>query len=1246
MKVKEINRTANMAWSPAEQHPIYVATGTAAQQLDATFSTSAALEIFSLDLAKDGVEMEQVASLNTQHRFHTLVWGKHGMGNGTLANGTVIGGTDNGGIYVYSAEKLLAGEDGLITKMEDHTGAVRALDINPFQANLLSSGASDSEIFIWDLNNSGTPMTPGAKSQPPDEISCVAWNRQVQHILASTCPGGRCVVWDLRKNEPIIKVTDHSSRIRCKAVAWHPEVATQMVLASEDDHSPVIQMWDLRFATSPLKVLENHQRGVLSIAWCPQDPDLLLSCGKDNRILCWNPNSPLPGGEVVYELPTSSQWSFDVQWCPRNPGLISSSSFDGHISVYSLLGGGGMQNGPRQQQVDKIASSFPGTDGFNQPAPQTQAPAEPVILKKPPKWLRTPVGATFGFGGKLITFTSPKMPSQQQQQQTAPVSRPVHISQVVTETDLINRSNSLEDALSRGSFTEFCNGKIKQSHSELDTQIWKFLKVNFEKEPRSHFVSLLGHDAHELARKAAVATGATLGLTNGSLEGEGGVDAEELAERMQRLSSGGLEKEAKLGSGSKTPNDMLGDGDGAAAFDAISAAGPVEVENRAQSEDSRAASPFTISQEDDTNGLVSQAILTGKFDIAVELCLHDNRMADAILLAIAGGPELLAKTQRKYFQKSKSDVSRLISSVVTKDVTDIIQNTELENWKEALTALLTYSSPKEFSSLCDALGQRLETEGNGKMAPQACLCYICSGNVDKLVSCWAQVNHSPNSPLSLQDLVEKVVILRKAIELKLGYTPEIQSPILATRLTEYAHLLASQGNLATAMNYLGQSQESKILELRDRLYKAQGSDAATQSPWKQMNVAAQPAQPASTLGTNSFQTTTVSSSSFYNSQVSSRAQKTAYGSQAYARGQQQQPQQPGQGQQSTGQAGYTATQTSAAGGVSSAQSPMRASMGGPRHYPSYPQTGMQQYYAGTSATAGAAGQYGSQQPDQTSSSYGQPHQFYGQSNVPTTGQPTGNFYNPMDYSAQNPAISQAAPTPGLSGYSAPQPTQPVSTPSSMYSAPQPSGGQGVEVNDPSRAWNDPPVLKPKAQPTAYVPPQPITAPIAGVPAEEQQPTAQPYGGGPQPVGYQQRPPQQQPQYAPPQPKVQQETAPAQPAKEKPKAPIPGEHQVLCDTFNSLAQRCSASPSVNAQMKRKLDDVHKKLEVLYDKLREGKVSAMILQGLHEIAQAISAYNYQHGLAVHTRLVTSGNFSEISAFMPGLKVLMQLATQLRV
>ena len=47
----------------------------------------------------------------------------------------------------------------------------------------------------------------------------------------------------------------------------------------------------------------------------------------------------------------------------------------------------------------------------------------------------------------------------------------------------------------------------------------------------------------------------------------------------------------------------------------------------------------------------------------------------------------------------------------------------------------------------DLLGSRLEADG--ELQPQACLCYICAGNVEKLVSCWARAQES-HSPLSLQ----------------------------------------------------------------------------------------------------------------------------------------------------------------------------------------------------------------------------------------------------------------------------------------------------------------------------------------------------------------------------------------------------------------------------------------------------------------------------------------------------------------
>ena len=43
---------------------------------------------------------------------------------------------------------------------------------------------------------------------------------------------------------------------------------------------------------------------------------------------------------------------------------------------------------------------------------------------------------------------------------------------------------------------------------------------------------------------------------------------------------------------------------------------------------------------------------------------------------------------------------QLISAVVMKDWHDILKTCELQNWKEALAAVMTYAQPEEFSSLC------------------------------------------------------------------------------------------------------------------------------------------------------------------------------------------------------------------------------------------------------------------------------------------------------------------------------------------------------------------------------------------------------------------------------------------------------------------------------------------------------------------------------------------------------------------
>jgi hypothetical protein len=53
-------------------------------------------------------------------------------------------------------------------------------------------------------------------------------------------------------------------------------------------------------------------------------------------------------------------------------------------------------------------------------------------------------------------------------------------------------------------------------------------------------------------------------------------------------------------------------------------------------------------------------------------CRYCVQQADAFLLAIAGGPDLLARIQKRYFEKSKSNVARVRSN--KNNVTYIVRN--------------------------------------------------------------------------------------------------------------------------------------------------------------------------------------------------------------------------------------------------------------------------------------------------------------------------------------------------------------------------------------------------------------------------------------------------------------------------------------------------------------------------------------------------------------------------------------------
>ncbi|XP_029025368.1 protein transport protein Sec31A isoform X2 [Betta splendens] len=1325
MKLKEINRTAIQSWSPAQHHPIYLATGTSAQQLDASFSTNASLEFFELDLGDSSLDMKSCGSFASTHRYHKLVWGPYGMDSEVHPSGVLIAGGENGNVILYDPAKIIAGEsDVIIAESDKHTGPVRALDVNPFQTNLVASGGNESEIYIWDMNNFSSPMTPGPKTQPLEDISCVSWNRQVQHILASASPSGRASVWDLRKNDLIIKVSDHSNRMHCSGLAWNPEVATQLVLASEDDRMPVIQMWDLRFATSPLKILENHTRGILSIAWSLADPELLLSCGKDNRILCWNPNT----AEVLYELPISSQWCFDIQWCPRNPAVLSAAGFDGHIDIYSIMGGSSQAQS--QRHADQISNSFGNMDPFGTgqtlpplQLPQTSAPPATVNpLKKPPKWIRRPVGASFAFGGKLVSLENTK-PNPQQPQQ--PTSHVVHISQVVTETAFLKRSEQLQATLSAGSFVGFCQQKIDAAGNQFERTVWSFLKANFESDIRSKYLELLGYNKEELALKISAAleekppkvdvpTPANLSLllpadtpeaafdmiaaanlqpaatlevdsapeTNAEeLAAVKDLDSEPEANVDQVLSQEEEEDEIPLEEEATTPVE-----EDPSPADALA---PAEDFTIVPPPAPTPAGGVSLGISQDVDGLITQALLIGDFEGAVELCLHDNRMADSIILAIAGGAELLEKTQKKYFTKTHSKITKLISAVVMKDWYDIMKMCDLHNWKEALAAVITYAQPEEFSALCDLLGGRLEAAEDAQLQAQACLCYICAGNVEKLVSCWTKAQDG-NCPLSLQDLVEKVVVLRRAVEQTQSSGPAAIGVLLADRMSQYANLLASQGSLSTALTYLpDNTSQVAIQQLRLRLSRALGQQPAAPAAPAQTR-RSQPQLPAPQHGSAPRQ------HPFAPVQPAMVPPATA-AAPVLAPTSAPAPSQPQYYQPVRAASTVTSWSNQTPTALPNVPSPLQVgSASDQKVEPSSPVYGLSAFGSAAPLPASSAPAY----------MFSQQYQPYPQVNQYPPGAGGAPIYQPLQYSssaAPHPPEPSAPPHPPgfLSQYTQFVPSQPsppvygapplnqcpASSPpffapsSSSYFSASPSSGDSYQhggpgspvsymahpppggVSGPQNGWNDPPALsrapKKKQVPENYTPPAPITAPIMA-----------PLGADPQVQLVSSGAPQvpfsgmhQQQQSLPPaamnpaMPTTSMEGAPGAPTGEviQPlqsipaekilKKPIPEEHLVLKTTFEALIQKCLAV-ATDPQTKRKLDDANKRLEALYDKLREQTLSPAIVGGLHNIARTIESRSYTEGLNIHTHIVSNSNFSETSAFMPVLKVVLTQANKLGV
>ncbi|XP_019229903.1 PREDICTED: protein transport protein SEC31 homolog B isoform X1 [Nicotiana attenuata] len=773
--IKVVNRSASAAFAPEAP---YLAAGTMAGAVDLSFSSTANLDIFEVDFVSDDRQLILAGSIPSSERFNRLSWGKCQSNSEEFSHGIIAGGLVDGNIGLWNPKPLIsrkgseAIESALVGNLSRHKGPVRGLEFNGFTPNLLASGADEGEICIWDIAKpsepSHFPPLKGSGSSTQGEISYVSWNSKVQHILASTSLNGTTVVWDLKKQKPVISFADSVKR-RCSVLQWHPDVATQLIVASDEDGSPALRLWDMRNVMSPVKEFVGHTKGVIAMSWCPLDSSYLLTCAKDNRTICWD----VASGEIVSELPAGTNWNFDVHWYPRCPGVISASSFDGKIGIYNIEGCG--------RAGDE--------DGYFGAAP----------LRAPKWWSKKKAGVSFGFGGKLVSFRATDAPTG---------STEVHVHNIVTEEGLVSRSSEFETAIQNGEKTSlrvFCEKKCQESESPGEKEVWGFLKVMFEEDGDAR-TKLLSHLGFSLPVEEKDT------MQNDISEQ---VNALALDENLSGKEAGNKENLLHvMDNGEDFFNNLpspKADTPVSTSVSSFAVDESVDVKESQPEMDVQEESADTSFDE-----IVQRALVVGDYKGAVAQCISANRMADALVIAHVGGASLWEQTRDQYLKTSQSSYLRVVAAMVNNDLMSLVNTRPLKSWKETLALLCTFAPQDEWTSLCDTLASRLLAAGE---TLPATLCYICAGNIDKTIEIWSRTLAGKRDGKSyvdlLQDLMEKTIVFALATGQKRF------SASLCKLLEKYAEILASQGLLTTAMEYLklmgSEELSPELTILRDRI---------------------------------------------------------------------------------------------------------------------------------------------------------------------------------------------------------------------------------------------------------------------------------------------------------------------------------------------------------------------------------------------------------------------------------------------
>ena len=464
----------------------------------------------------------------------------------------------------------------------------------------------------------------------------------------------------------------------------------------------------------------------------------------------------------------------------------------------------------------------------------------------------------------------------------------------------MERANTLDEtSRARDQMVKFCDSRVARQSDAA----WKTLQALFMANSRDELVQRLGFSKEEVASHVAetIKKYSSLGVEAAETTARDSPQAEEPTSSQMDAASdetaSNAEEKSLVDETPGTPATVAEDffssmaagtlrnplldkviphKDDLTTFSVAATIGSAASSTRSEAIEDSNTFRIYPSGESDVDTLVTQALVLGDFDSAVSLCLASERFADAMVLAVRGGPELLQSTQKAYFARRTMSLPflRVFQSIVTEDLADIVQNADLSEWKVIFVVLCTFAKDGEFSSLAEQLGQRLyfkwqmlvksdspDAQASAKAAREnATLCFLAARRLEKVVNIWidemgeeedgAEMTKYTAHAEALQYFIEKVAIFKAAT----GYTdddlitshgssvtaePSMRTYKLAglyDRYYEYADLLAMQGMLDVAAKYVQMTPSDykgtgaaglELDKARERLLNAANTEAAT-----------------------------------------------------------------------------------------------------------------------------------------------------------------------------------------------------------------------------------------------------------------------------------------------------------------------------------------------------------------------------------------------------------------------------------